>query len=75
MDLWERDALDLVGPAFIEFRSDMTGQFGFIAVEGWMDCREASVDHRPGLEFSWDGNDSAIRPVVEGGLLCSRTAA
>jgi hypothetical protein len=57
MDLWDRDALDLVGPAFIEFRPDQTGRFGFIAVEGWMDCREAAIDDRPGLEFSWDGND------------------
>jgi hypothetical protein len=56
-DVWDREALDLVGPAFIEFRSDMTGLFGFIAVEGWMDCREASIDDHPGLEFSWDGND------------------
>ena len=57
MDLWNRDALDLVGPAFIEFRPDQTGRFRFIAVEGWMDCREAAIDDRPGLEFSWDGND------------------
>ena len=35
----------------------MTGKFGFIAVEGWMDCREAAIDDRPGLEFSRDGND------------------
>ena len=57
MDVWERDALDLVGPAFIEIRADQTGNFGFIAVEGWMDCREAAIDDCPGLEFSWDGND------------------
>ena len=73
MDLWDRDALDLVGPAFIEFRSDNTGQFGFIAVEGWMDCPEASIDGRPGLEFSWDGNDECDRRAVAGGLLLSRT--
>lgn len=57
MDVWDRDALDLVGPAFIDFRTDFTGEFGFIAVGGWMDCREAMVDNCPGLEFSWDGND------------------
>jgi len=57
MDLWDRDALDLVSPAFIEFRPDESGQFGFIAVEGRMDCRKAVIDGRPGLEFSWDGND------------------
>jgi hypothetical protein len=74
MDLWDRDALDLVAPAFIEFRPDMTGKFGFIAVEGWMDCREAAIDDRPGLEFSWHGTTNAIRPAVVGGLLSSRTA-
>jgi hypothetical protein len=57
MDLWNRDALDLVAPAFIEFRSDDTGEFGFTAVRVWMDCREAAIDDRPGVEFSWDGND------------------
>jgi hypothetical protein len=53
MDLWDRDTLDLIGPAFIEFRADQTGNFGFIAVEGWMDCRPATIDDRPGVEFSW----------------------
>ena len=57
MDLWDREALDLIGTAFIEFRADQTGHFGFIAVEGSMDCRAATIDDRPGLEFSWDGND------------------
>jgi hypothetical protein len=52
MDVWDRDALDLVGPAFIEFRADQTGNFGFIAVKGWMDCREATIDNRRCLEFS-----------------------
>jgi hypothetical protein len=57
MDVWDRDALDLVAPAFIEFRADQIGNFGFIAVEGWMDRREVTIDDRPGLEFSWEGND------------------
>jgi hypothetical protein len=39
MDLWDRDAIDLLGPAFIEFRPDSTGSFRFIAVEGYLDCR------------------------------------
>jgi hypothetical protein len=57
MDLWDRDALDLVGPAFIDFGRDGTGRFGFIAVEGWMDCRQVEIDGRPGVEFTWDGTD------------------
>jgi hypothetical protein len=57
MDLWDRHALDLVSPAFMEFQPDGTGSFGFIAVQGWMDCRETLINERAALEFTWDGND------------------
>jgi hypothetical protein len=57
MELWDTDAIDLVEPAFIEFDRDRTGRFGFIAVEGWMDCREAARDGRPCVEFTWEGAD------------------
>jgi hypothetical protein len=57
MDMWDRDAIDLVEPGFIEFAGDGTGQFGFIAVRGWMDCRSTERDGRTGVEFSWDGED------------------
>ncbi len=33
------------------------GSFGFIAVQGQMDCREATRDGRPSMEFSWEGSD------------------
>lgn len=56
MDLWDREALDLVGPAFIEFRPDRTGRFSFIAVTGWMDCRNGGSG-RNRVEFSWEGTD------------------
>lgn len=54
MDMWDRDAIDLVEPGFIEFAGDGTGQFGFIAVRGSMDYRSTQ---RGGVEFSWDGED------------------
>ena len=38
MELWERDAIDLVGPAFFEVGPGDQGSFRFIAVEGWMDA-------------------------------------
>jgi len=57
MDLWDRDAIDLVEPGFIELAADGTGQFGFIAVRGWMDCRTIERDGRTAVEFSWDGDD------------------
>lgn len=44
MELWDTDTVDLVEPGFIEFDRDGTGRFGFIAVAGWMDCREATRD-------------------------------
>ena len=56
-ELWDSDALNLVAPAFIEFADDGSGSFGFIAVQGCMDCREVERDQRPGVEFSWEGND------------------
>ncbi|WP_342661328.1 hypothetical protein Rruber_05078 (plasmid) [Rhodococcus ruber] len=61
MDKWDREALDLIEPAFIEFADDGTGQFGFIAVRGWMDCRTTARDGRPAVEFSWDGDDDGDR--------------
>jgi hypothetical protein len=57
MELWDRDAIDLVGPGFIEIRSDGTGSLRFIAVEGWMDIRKVARAGLPGIEFSWEGND------------------
>lgn len=55
MELWDEEAIDLVGPAFIELRDDDQGSFRFIAVEGWMDVRDVERDGRPGIEFSWGG--------------------
>jgi hypothetical protein len=43
---WDRDALDLVAPAFIEFDEDGLGSLGFIAVEGSTDWREVQRDGR-----------------------------
>jgi hypothetical protein len=57
MDLWDREALDLVEPACFELHDDGLGHFCFIAVEGYLDCRYAVVDGRPRVEFTWDGND------------------
>lgn len=57
MSGWDRDAIDLVEPAFIEFTFDGAGQFGFIAVQGWLDCRPVERDSGPGVEFTWEGVD------------------
>jgi uncharacterized protein YndB with AHSA1/START domain len=57
MDLWDREALDLVAPASFEFEAGGGGRFGFIAVEGDLDCRYVDVDGRPRVEFTWEGDD------------------
>jgi hypothetical protein len=57
MELWDSDAIDLVEPGFIEFRRDGTGRLGFIAVTGWLDCREDIRDGRARVEFTWEGSD------------------
>jgi len=57
MDGWDRDAIDLIEPAFIEFTEDGNGQFLFVAVRGWLDSHPIERDGRVGVEFSWDGAD------------------
>jgi hypothetical protein len=57
MSNWDRDAIDLVEPGFIEFDGDGTGEFGLIAVSGWLDCRAADRDGRPEVQFTWEGVD------------------
>jgi hypothetical protein len=65
MDLWDRDAIDLLGPAFIEIGADATGSFRFIAVEGDIDGHHIKRDGHPAIEFSWvgadDGDDASGR--------------
>ncbi len=57
MDNWDREAVDLVRPGFIEFDDDGLGSLGFIVVTGELDCRYADRDGRLGVEFSWQGPD------------------
>ena len=61
MDLWDREAIDLVGPAFIEIARDGRGRFQFIAVHGVIDGRHVERDGRPAVEFTWDGFDEGDR--------------
>jgi hypothetical protein len=57
MDLWDTEDVALLAEGFIEFGSDHGGSFGFVAVQGGIDWREASREGRSGLEFSWEGFD------------------
>jgi hypothetical protein len=57
MELWDAEAIDLVGPGFMELGRDRLGRLGFIAVEGQLDWREIARDGCPGVEFTWEGAD------------------
>jgi hypothetical protein len=57
VDLWDLSDIDLDGPASIEFGADQSGEFHFIAVQGWMDCRYEIVEGRPRVDFTWEGLD------------------
>ena len=56
MDLWDKDAIDLVEPGFITFNGE-EGEMRFIAVRAWLDVRYRSRDGVPVAEFSWEGID------------------
>ena len=57
MELWAKDAIELLGPGMFVFEDEALGEFRFIAVRGWMDCRFAEREGRPLVEFSWQGKD------------------
>lgn len=78
MEAWDRDAFELLGPAYFTFEKDGLGMLRFIAVEGQMDCRFGSRDGKALVEFSWDGHDEADPAsgrgwaVLEGHVLTGR---
>ena len=66
MDLWDLEDIDLIEPGFVEFGQDRTGHFGFIAVQGNMDCRTVPTRERPRVKFTWDGDDDGDRASGRG---------
>jgi len=52
-DLWDRDYLDLVEPAYIAFEEDGRGEFAFGAVKGGMDLEYSQRT----IFFTWAGFD------------------
>jgi hypothetical protein len=57
MDLWDQKAIDLVGPAFIQFVRGRHGSLGFIAVQAGLDWRSSAIEGKQAVEFSWQGFD------------------
>ena len=67
MDLWDAEAIDLLGPGYIQFGADRTGRFRFIAVEGWMDCQSGRRNGSPCVEFTWKAVARAMPPAAVAG--------
>ena len=57
MTEWDEDYIHGEVRAFIEFDDTGGGSFQFGYVRGIMDCREATRDGKPCIEWSWEGND------------------
>jgi hypothetical protein len=57
MTQWDDDYLNEEVQAFIEFEPGGRGEFHFGYVRGIMDCRVATKDDKPRIEWSWEGND------------------
>jgi hypothetical protein len=57
MEVWDRDAFELEGPATFTFEADGTGGFHLIAVQGWIDARFVTREGQAAVEFSWEGNN------------------
>ncbi len=55
MDAWEKNDIDLVVPAFIEFERHRSGSFQFIAISGGIDWRYRILAGVPTIEWCWDG--------------------
>lgn len=64
MELWDRETMDLLGPAFIEFGAE-GGSFRFIAVDGQMSCEHGRDLTRPDQDVLVVEPD--VRPQSLGG--------
>jgi hypothetical protein len=61
MDLWDIDAIDLMGPAFVALEGDGDGGLQFVAVQGQLDWRTSAQGHADRVEFTWEGDDEGDR--------------
>jgi hypothetical protein len=69
-DLWGKDYLDMLEPAFIAFKDDGRGEFRFGCVTAGLDCHYSSA----AADFTWQGADEMDEASGEASL-CSKTTA
>jgi hypothetical protein len=73
MELSDRDAIDLTGPADLQIGTDGSGTLRFLAVEGDVDGRHIERDSRPAVQSSWPGVDECDQASGRGGQFSSPT--
>jgi hypothetical protein len=56
MDLWDLDAIELLGPSLLSVGGDGIGRFRVIAVEGHIDWK-AEEGPDSAVNFTWEGTD------------------
>ena len=69
--IWDKQHLDLCGPAFIEFDTQGQGEMAFGALQ-------ASIEYgfnASGIEFDWSGADEGDQAPEPDGQIYARTAA
>ena len=57
MSAWEQDFIDEEEEGYVEFTDKGGGEFHFGYVHGQMDCKQATRDGEPAVEWAWAGND------------------
>ncbi len=62
MEEFDREYLNLVTQAYIEFEGDGSGRFQFGAAVGFLDYELETQDDEPCVEFSWEGSDE-LTPI------------
>lgn len=56
-ELWDRDFLDMLEPAHMDFNKNGLGYFIFGAVQGEMDYVRCERGGKQAVEFTWAGDD------------------
>ena len=57
MSAWDQDYIDEEEEGLFEFDESRGGEFHFGYVHGHLDCRPATRDGEPAVEWTWEGND------------------
>lgn len=58
MENCSEEEIELLGPGYFRFDGERSGDFQFIVVRGWTDCRYSTRNDLPLVEFSWQGDDA-----------------